>query len=172
MANSYYQVKKENTTDVWLTPSSLINSLGEFDLDPCSPNNLPWKTAKKFYSLENGEDGLSLEWNGRIWLNPPYSNWVPFLEKLKKHNNGIALLFAKTETKGFFNHVWNDADSILFLKRRVRFIKSDLKSLGMSTAPSVLIAYGENNTKSLENSGLEGKLIRLNNLSLIGEREG
>ena len=161
MNNKFYQTDKENTTDVWLTPPNLINSLGEFDLDPCSPNNLPWETAKKFYSLENNQDGLALEWNGRIWLNPPYSTWVPFMEKLKIHNNGIALIFARTETRGFFDHVWNDADSILFLKRRVKFVKSDLSGGGSSTAPSVLIAYGANNTKSLEESGLDGKLIRL-----------
>jgi hypothetical protein len=157
----FYQTDKDTTTDVWLTPPKLINSLGEFDLDPCCPNNLPWKTAKEFYSLENGQDGLKLPWVGRIWLNPPYSNWVPFLEKLKNHNNGIALIFARTETKGFFDHVWEDADSILFLKRRVKFVKADLSSGGSSTAPSILIAYGKNNTKALENCSLEGKLIKL-----------
>jgi hypothetical protein len=135
--------------------------LGEFDLDPCCPNNLPWKTASNFYSLENGENGLELPWNGQVWLNPPYSNWAEFLKRLKEHNNGIALIFARTETKGFFNYVWDGAYSILFLKRRVKFIKKDLKSCGSSTAPSVLIAYGENNTKALENCILEGKLIYL-----------
>lgn len=157
----FYQKNKCNTTDVWLTPPNLINSLGEFDLDPCCPNNLPWKTAKTFYSLENGQDGLLLEWSGRIWLNPPYSNWVSFIEKLKKHNNGIALIFARTETKGFFSHIWDDADSIMFLKRRVKFVKEDLSGGGSSTAPSVLIAYGKTNTKALENSNIEGKLIKL-----------
>lgn len=158
---AFYQTNKETTTDVWLTPPSLINSLGEFDLDPCCPNNLPWKTAKDFYSLENNQDGLLLPWHGRVWLNPPYSNWVPFVEKLKLHNNGICLIFARTETNGFFDHVWHDAHSILFLKKRVKFVKHDLSAGGASTAPSVLIAYGRNNTRALENSGLEGKLIYL-----------
>lgn len=161
MTKKFYQVDEKSTTDVWLTPPSLIDSLGIFDLDPCSPNNLKWRTAKNFYSLENGDDGLKLDWFGRVWLNPPYSNWVPFLEKLKHHGNGIALLFARTETKGFFNHVWEDADSVLFLKSRVKFLKSDFTKGGSSTAPSVLIAYGKNNTKSLEGSGVEGKLIKL-----------
>lgn len=159
--NKFYQINQQNTTDVWLTPPKLIQSLGEFDLDPCCPNNLSWNTAKRFYSLENGEDGLKLEWKGRVWLNPPYSNWVPFLEKLKKHGNGIALIFARTETKGFFDHVWNGADSILFLKRRVKFLRADGSKGGSSTAASVLIAYGKNNTKSLEDSKIEGKLIYL-----------
>lgn len=157
----FYSTDKNITTDVWLTPPALITSLGEFDIDPCCPNNLPWKTAKDFYSLENGQDGLKLPWIGRVWLNPPYSNWVPFLEKLKNHNDGISLIFARTETKGFFDHVWEDADSILFLKRRVKFVKADLSSGGSSTAPSILIAYGKNNTKALENCKLEGKLIKL-----------
>lgn len=161
MPEKFYQVNKDTTTDVWLTPPCLIESLGEFDLDPCCPNNLPWKTAREYYSLENNQDGLILPWTGRVWLNPPYSNWVPFLEKLKNHNNGIALIFARTETRGFFDHVWNGADSILFLKRRVKFVKADLSEGGSSTAPSVLIAYGKNNTDALKNSNIEGKLITL-----------
>lgn len=157
----FYQTNQETTTDIWLTPPSLIRSLGDFDLDPCCPNNLTWETAKSRYSLEDGNDGLIEDWNGRIWLNPPYSNWVPFLEKLKNHGNGIALIFARTETRGFFDHAWNGANSILFIKKRVKFIRKDMKSGGSSTAPSVLIAYGENNTKSLEESGIQGKLIYL-----------
>jgi hypothetical protein len=160
LENKFYSVGKQ-TTDVWLTPPDLIEKLGEFDLDPCCPNNLPWKTATSFYSLENGQNGLELPWGGRVWCNPPYSNWGAFLEKLKNHNNGISLIFARTETKAFFDHVWNNADSILFLKRRVKFIRADFSSTGSSTAPSVLIAYGKNNTEALEKSGLEGKLIFL-----------
>lgn len=159
--SKFYQIDKDNTTDVWLTPPSLINALGKFDLDPCCPNNLPWVTAKKIYSLESGENGLELPWAGRVWLNPPYSNWGCFLKKLKEHNNGIALIFARTETRAFFDYVWAGAHSLLFLKRRVKFVKADLSGGGSSTAPSVLIAYGIDNTEALKSSGLEGKLIIL-----------
>ena len=158
--SKFYQTN-EKTTDVWLTPPELVAKLGHFDLDPCSPNNLPWKLADKFYSLENGENGLTLPWKGRIWLNPPYSCWGKFLEKLSNHGNGIALIFARTETKAFFDYIWDKADSILFIKRRIKFIKSDFSGSGSSTAPSVLVAYGANNTVALENSAIEGKLIKL-----------
>lgn len=157
----FYQINKNNTTDVWLTPPNLIQALGRFDLDPCCPNNLPWKTADKHYSLELGQDGLKLPWVGRVWLNPPYSAWVPWIEKLKNHGNGIALIFARTETKGFFDYVWNDADAIKFVKSRIKFYKSDLKKGNSATAPSVLIAYGEENAKMLKNSCIEGKFISL-----------
>jgi hypothetical protein len=159
--NKFYQTDKNITTDVWLTPPEIIQQLGQFDLDPCCPNNLPWKTANKFYSLENGEDGLSLPWEGRIWLNPPYSDWAPWLKKLKEHGNGIALIFAKTETKAFFDHIWEDAHSIFFIKKRLRFIKHDFSAAGASTAPSVLIAYGQQNTDSFKTLNIQGKLIVL-----------
>lgn len=160
-SQKFYSKDKEKTTDVWLTPPDLIDKLGVFDLDPCCPNNLKWSTAKNYYSLDNGQDGLELEWFGRVWLNPPYSNWVDFIKKLKDHGNGIAFIFARTETRGFFNHIWYDADSIFFIKKRVRLLKSDGITFGMSPAPSVLVCYGKNNTDSIINSGIDGKLILL-----------
>ena len=57
-------------TDVWLTPPYIIEALGEFDLDPCSPINRPWDTAKKHYNVF--DDGLAHQWEGRVWCNPPY----------------------------------------------------------------------------------------------------
>ena len=53
-----------NNNDEWLTPPEIIKSLGEFDLDPCSPINRPWDTAKKHYSkLDNG---FTKKWYGRV----------------------------------------------------------------------------------------------------------
>lgn len=50
--------------DTWLTPPALINALGEFDLDPCCPEKMPWSTAKKMLSREQNGDGLTAEWSG------------------------------------------------------------------------------------------------------------
>lgn len=55
--------------DEWLTPPSIIRSLGAFDMDPCSPLNRPWDTAENHYTIE--DDGLSKPWTGRVWCNPP-----------------------------------------------------------------------------------------------------
>lgn len=152
---------KETTTDVWLTPPRIINSLGSFDLDPCCPNDLTWKTASEFYSLENNQDGLELPWNGRIWLNPPYSKWEPWLKKLKEHGNGIALIFAKTETRGFHEHIWNDANALFFFKARLKFIRKDFTPGESAPQASVLIAYGDHNAEMLKSCGLDGKFIDL-----------
>lgn len=37
--------------DEWLTPPKIIDKLGEFDLDPCSPIFRPWDTANKHYTI-------------------------------------------------------------------------------------------------------------------------
>ena len=149
--------------DEWLTPPEIIKSLGEFDIDPCAPIARPWNTAKNHFNVN--DDGLNQEWLGRVWCNPPYGrHTAKWLDKLKKHNNGIALIFARTETKMFFEHVWNDAIGILFFKGRLTFLNVDgSKPKHTGGAPSCLIAYGEINAKILKNAGINGKYITLKN---------
>lgn len=55
------------------------------------------------------------------------------------------------------------ADSILFLKGRLRFCKADGTDGDCATAPSALIAYSPADTEALERSGIQGFLVKLNN---------
>lgn len=146
-------------TDEWLTPPEIIHSLGEFDLDPCSPVNRPWDTAKTHYS----DYGLLKDWFGRVWLNPPYGRHIDdWMDRLSLYGNGIALIFARTETEMFFRCVWGRADAVLFIKGRLFFYTVDgVQAKSNSGAPSVLVAYGDNNVSALEGSGIEGKFIKL-----------
>ena len=149
--------------DEWLTPPELIKDLGEFDLDPCSPIDRPWDTAKKHFTIN--DDGLYQDWNGRVWCNPPYGKHTgEWLEKLYYHNNGIALIFARTETKMFFDWVWNKADAVKFIQGRLFFYHvSGIQAKNSGGAPSVLIAYGKENAHKLIFSKIKGKYIFLNN---------
>lgn len=152
--------RSENSTVEWLTPPSLVEKLGKFDLDPCSPVNAPFFHATNNFTTK--DDGLTQTWFGRVYLNPPYGRGMElWLEKLKFHGNGIALIFARTETKCFFEHIWNDADSILFVKGRIKFYHVTGIQAGTPGAPSVFIAYGEENSNALRNSGIEGRFIKL-----------
>lgn len=147
-----------NGTDEWLTPPEIIHALGVFDLDPCAPKNRPWDIAKHHYD----EFGLESIWHGRVWCNPPYGNETGlWLRRLAEHGNGIALIFARTETDTFFRYVWNAADALLFIKGRVSFYKVDGTLASNSGAPSVLIAYGQNNVEALRACKLKGKFIDL-----------
>jgi hypothetical protein len=152
--------RSEKTTVEWLTPPELVKSLGKFDLDPCTPISPPFVHA--VYNLTIKDNGLTKEWFGRVFLNPPYGHGMEkWIEKLKLHGNGIALIFARTETKLFFNHIWDDADAVLFVKGRIKFYNIEGKQMGTPGAPSIFIAYGVENAIALEKSGIQGKIIRL-----------
>ena len=56
-------------SDEWYTPPTVPQSLGVFDLDPAAA---PMLHAREKWGP--GVDGLAREWQGRVWLNPPYSN--------------------------------------------------------------------------------------------------
>lgn len=150
----------ENTKVEWLTPPELVKKLGEFDLDPCSPVEAPFLHAEHNFTIL--DDGLNREWFGRVYLNPPYGRGMElWIEKLKTHGDGIALIFARTETRLFFQHIWNDADAVLFVKGRIKFYHVTGIQGGTPGAPSVFIAYGKENAMALKNSGIEGKYLDL-----------
>ena len=157
--NVSFEKAKISTVD-WLTPPDLVKKLGEFDLDPCSPINPPFVHAKNNFTVK--ENGLNKIWFGRVYMNPPYGKGMEmWIEKLKNHGNGIALIFARTETRLFFQHIWNDADAVLFVKGRIKFYHVTGIQGGTPGAPSVFIAYGKENAKALKNSGIEGKYLDL-----------
>jgi len=147
--------------DEWLTPPRIINSLGEFDLDPCAPVYRPWDTANKHFTLD--DNGLLQPWDGRVWLNPPYGRYTSeWINKLSLHGNGIALIFARTETSIFQDYIFPSAKAIFFIKGRLHFHHIDgRRSIHNAGAPSVLIAYGDYNAQVLKTCGLRGKYIPL-----------
>ncbi len=156
-----HQSSRSGTCE-WLTPPSILKSLGSFDLDPCAPTKRPWSIATQHFTRD--DDGIRQDWVGRVWLNPPYDEdliWR-FMGKMAEHNNGIALVFARTETRWFFNFVWSYASAILFLRGRLNFyLPNGQESKKNASAPSVLISYGEECADILERCGLDGKYIKL-----------
>lgn len=148
-------------TDEWLTPPEIIDALGPFDLDPCAAAKQPWPTARKHFTID--DNGLAHPWEGRVWLNPPYGPETGrWLARLAEHGNGIALIFARTETNMFHRHGWQRAHGMLFLRGRLNFYLPDgTRSPKNAGAPSVLIAYGKMNAARLEQAGISGHYVRL-----------
>jgi hypothetical protein len=152
-------------TVVWLTPPHILAALGPFDLDPCACSEpRPWPTAARHYTRE--DNGLILPWSGRVFCNPPYGPPPvvnPWLERMAEHGQGVALIFARTETAMFHRQVWERADAVLFLEGRLTFCKPDgTPGAGNSGGPSCLIAYGEKDADILKTCGLPGAFVRLN----------
>jgi len=158
----YHRAPVGKTTDIWLTPRHIVEDLGPFDLDPCAaPEPQPWPTATKHIP----SDGLNVNWEGFVWLNPPYSDAASWLSRLAHHDGGgIALIFARTETRMFFESVWPKCSGLLFIRGRLRFCRPDGEPAKfVSGAPSVLIGYGNEALSRLARSRIDGKLIACGN---------
>jgi hypothetical protein len=141
-------------SDEWLTPPEILRALGPFDLDPCTPDAMPWQTAEKRYT--KAQDGLQQPWHGRVWLNPPFGREAAkWLERLADHGDGIALVPARTETRMFYLHVWDRADAVCFMRGRPHFHRPcGTRAAANSGAPIALVAYGARNVNALRLSGL------------------
>lgn len=154
----------EGKSNDWLTPPEILEVVGPFDLDPCASVGQPWRTAKEQWT----QNGLDRDWFGSVWVNPPYGPHVwEWLERLADHGNGVALIFARTETEGFFRTVWERAKALYFLEGRLyfRYPKTGKRAPFNAGAPSVLIGYGQDGAARLErieDIQLPGRFVRLN----------
>lgn len=139
----------------WYTPPHIFHALDlRFDLDPCAPRGgVDWIPAERHYSVH--DDGLSQPWEGRVWLNPPYGpHTAKWLGRLVEHGDGIALVFARTDTR-WCQAAMRAAETICFVDKRLRFINGkDYLTQQNADSPSLLLAYGNACSEALLNSGL------------------
>ena len=92
------------------TPRELYDLLNsDFDFDPC-----PLGGEKSF-------DGLSVDWGNRNYVNPPYSNVRPWIEKALKGKLCVLLLKVDTSKRVFHDLILPNASEIRFLKGRIKF---------------------------------------------------
>lgn len=114
-----------SATDMWETPEEFFKALDaefHFDVDVCAVKENA--KCKKFFSPE--QDGLSQEWRGVCWCNPPYGRkigeWVRRAYLAAKTGNAtvVALLPARTDTKWFHEYIYGKAE-IRFVKGRLKF---------------------------------------------------
>lgn len=130
----------ESGNNEWYTPVEYINSakivMGDIDLDPASNDFSQTQIkAKKYFTSRNC--GLSKEWLGKVWLNPPYSRGLldKFIEKLVSEVNVeeyICLTNSSTDTR-WCHLLMDDANAMCLTKGRISFLNENgLKSKGNS----------------------------------------
>ncbi len=129
----------------WYTPrhvlGRVVEALGAIDLDPCSEAERHVPTSEHFTRIE---DGLSREWCGRVFVNPPYGReTVKWIQKLKEEyeagrvSAAVVLVAARTDTAWF---------ALLrefprcFLRGRLSFSEHE----NSAAFPSVAIYLGDN----------------------------
>jgi hypothetical protein len=130
----------------------VVEVLGEIDLDPCA-NEAKTVPATEHWTI--ADDSLGGPWEGKTFLNPPYSNPLPFLERLCLfHEVGdipeaIALLKSGTvHNKGTGALIEKYATAICFWgagkNRRIGFINQHGEQKLAADFDCVLIYFGLN----------------------------
>ena len=93
-----------DSTDHQNTPRDLAIDLGWFDLDVAS-NPRSHIQARASYQLEQGHDGLALPWVGSVWCNGPYSDPLPWCERLRGHQGPWAALWKQDQTTAWWREL-------------------------------------------------------------------
>jgi hypothetical protein len=135
------------TSDDYWTPRWIFDKLGlHFDIDVACPPEGPAHTPCSTYYTQ-ADDGLSQEWHGLVFMNPPFSKTTPWVTKWLQHGNGIALLpFAKSK---WLDHLWNKTDAIIPIPREYQVFVQ-----GHIMLPCFLAAIGTTATQALHNSNI------------------
>jgi hypothetical protein len=140
----------------WYTPAHLVDAaretMGGIDLDPasCTYANTTIR-ATTFY--DEGMDGLTQPWYGRMWMNPPYgkddetnrSNQERWLDRLiseyheQDELQAVLIVNAVTDRK-WFNRLW---DYPICFTGRVYFYNEQI-ARGSPTHGSAVVYFGKN----------------------------
>jgi len=138
MSSVHFSSKKDN----WSTPTDFFDQVekrfGAFDLDPCANHNN--SKADLYYTKE--EDGLSKEWKGKVWMNPPYGREI--IKWMKKAYDSslsgamvVCLVPSRTDTKWW--HEYATKGDVEFIRGRLKFGGSKQPA----PFPSALIIYNQ-----------------------------
>jgi len=152
-------------SDEWYTPKYIFDALGcEFDMDVSAPFDIDQiHTPCKYYINANS---LDLEWHGFVWMNPPFggrNGLVPWLNKIYKHGNGVALTPDRTSAPW-----WQDtamkADAHLQIDGKVRFISGNGSNNAQPSTGTTLFAFGSKGVEALIRAESKGLGIVFNRM--------
>ena len=141
----------KGTSDEHYTPKQLFVDLKvKFDLDVASPHEQPNSQADKWF-CKCCYDGLTENWFGNVWMNPPYSSPSAWVERFINHGQGIELL---PITRGkWWDAIWERSDAIVPLIYNYKFERPDNLPSKPIVFRTALYAIGQTNARALQNIG-------------------
>ena len=148
----FTHVSESVTTNDYYTPKWLFDAMGlEFDIDVAAPEHgIPWIPAKRWFS--QADDGLAQDWDGLVWMNPPYSNVTPWVRKFVAHGNGMAVVpIARSK---WLMEIWNLPNAALmptYTDLKFETPNGNAKTISYQT---LLIAMGDVAISALHNMKL------------------
>ena len=128
LAKTIPRILSRDSHAEYYTPPEIIElarkTMGSIDVDPCS-NEHAQKYIKAGEFWTEKEDGLSREWTGNVWFNPPYihrviGKWIDKLIRDKGIAQAIVLTNNNTETR-WAQSLLNECNAICFPCGRIKF---------------------------------------------------
>ena len=128
-------VSHNSGVNEWYTPVRYIEAarraMGRIDFDPASSIEANKRVkAGRFCTID--DDGLSVAWTGRVWMNPPYANNLVsrFVEKLiselEEGNVSVAVALVNNGTETVWcQKLISSADGLCFPAGRISFMSPD-----------------------------------------------
>jgi DNA N-6-adenine-methyltransferase (Dam) len=117
------------TGDDWYTPPHIVTCIrealgGTIDLDPAShvmANEVI--RATRFFTRD--QNGLTQPWSGRVYLNPPFSSWPDWVEKVLAEADTVEAMVllgaARTLTAQYFEPLLRRVDAFCIISGRTPF---------------------------------------------------
>lgn len=145
--------------DNWRTPDTIEQpilflvkqALGIITVDVCADDA---KSVKALVHYTKADDGLSKEWEGYIFMNPPFSNPLPWIQKLcffrarGDVRGAIALLKAGTiNNQGTGELISKHASAICNWRGRIAFLNEDGEPVKGADFDCVLVYFGKDPLK-------------------------
>lgn len=126
----------------WYTPAKYIELaravLGGIDLDPAS-SKVAQKIVRATEWFDIKSNGLLHNWNGRVWLNPPYAQPLigrfvsKLMEQLAASNVMAAIMLTHNYTDtSWFHEAAELTNAICFTRGRIKFVDAG----GNESAPT------------------------------------
>ena len=122
-------VSHNSVENEWYTPSKYIEAartvMGSIDLDPASCE-LAQETVQAGQYFTIDDNGLTKEWRGNVWLNPPYSKEsiglfaAKLVEETANLSQAIVLVNNATDTH-WFHQIAKVAMAMCFVRGRIKF---------------------------------------------------
>ena len=133
------QVHFTSNRQDWATPQFLFDGLNaefRFEVDVCA--NAENAKCKRFFSEQ--DNGLSQDWNGVCWMNPPYGRTIGLWMKkaFESSLNGalvVCLVPARTDTTWW--HKYAMRGEIRYLRGRLKFGESE----NSAPFPSAIVIF-------------------------------
>ncbi len=160
----------------WYTPKYIIEAarmaMGSIDTDPASCEIANSNVKAECY-FDINDNGLSQEWTGNVWLNPPYAQPLVYeftSLAVNKYlsgeiNQAVILVTNATETK-HFQYMLEHCSAVCFPVGRIRYISKYGDQLNQGLQGQAILYFGNRIVEFTMAFGEIGKILYANPASL------